>query len=179
MVLILNNGKLLRWNVNGQCYIGASDNTLTQFCNYSDVKDLIGTNGLKKYVYTGSFSVAPTTVVPVPIVQTNDADILFTIIDMSITYIQSQQSVTIDLYNNSLYAISSTMHSIGSIAYTQYLNTPDTTILIGANTHRVKCKNNGDISTIKLNGTNYFLYNGGTYSTTTTCLLTYTSFYIA
>ena len=38
---MLLNGKLIRWNNNGQCYIGDSNNALAQLCNYADMTSQI------------------------------------------------------------------------------------------------------------------------------------------
>lgn len=40
MVLVLPNGKTIRWNNNGYTYIGNSNNQLSQLANYSDFQEV-------------------------------------------------------------------------------------------------------------------------------------------
>ena len=60
MVLLLPNGKFIRWNNNGQSYIGDSNNNLSQFANYAEITTI--NNSLNAIV--GNFQLLASKVEP-------------------------------------------------------------------------------------------------------------------
>lgn len=57
---MLPNGKFIRWNNNGQSYIGDSNNNLSQFANYSEISTINNTLN----AITGNFTLLTSQVQP-------------------------------------------------------------------------------------------------------------------
>ena len=150
-------------------YIGNSDNLPVQLANYNDIANLIGKNALTKYVYSGTFTVQKETIVPVPINQNNESELMF--IHIIMTKI-SGSSGSVTLYNNSDNTISK---FVGLCSVDASNSTPQTSFLIGAKTYRYS--SNTSNNPLIMRGTNYFLYNGYMYSDVMTVSISYTAYF--